>query len=104
MRLEGCELAAPERVQPALQRSQPLRAQRVDACARVVVERLRIDKAALAQDPQVAAHRGRADARRHRELSRSPWPLAQQVDYVSPSGIGERSKCLIEIIHRLVKD
>jgi hypothetical protein len=102
--LERVELTTPERVQPALERAQLLRTQRVDAGPRVDVQQLGIDEPALTQHPKVTAHGRRTGARRRGELAGTTGPLPQQVDHVPPRRICERRECLIEILHRLVND
>jgi hypothetical protein len=100
MRLERAELLGPERldlVQPGLQSNERLGPQAIHPQSRVVVDELGFDEAALAQDPQMAAHRRTAHADGGGELAGALGTTAEEVDDRAPRGVGERGKGDIDL-------
>src|SRR5690349_12812886 len=92
MRLERQKLPAPELLglfEPVLQSIHWLGRQPVDAHARVQPSMLFGNKTTCSERSQVAAHRGRADARKPCELSRRLRSLAQKLDHLAALRIGE---------------
>jgi len=93
------ELMGPHRFgffEPTRQAGQACRPQGIDAHARVEGGMRLLDKSALTQRPQMAAHRRRGQPQIPGQLARLPWPLAQQLDASSPMRIGQRRKGAVE--------
>jgi hypothetical protein len=105
--LEGVELLSPEclhLVEPCLQGDEGLGAQPVHAKAGVLVGPLPFDfdKTAAPEHPQVPAHGRTAHPRRSREFASPAGAMLEQLHYVAPGGIGQRSERCVKFIHHQI--
>jgi hypothetical protein len=90
--LEGIEAARPQlavRVEPGVDLPQRLGAQLVEAALGVLAD---ADETGLAQDAEVLGGAGLAQPEVLDELADRPWPVAEEVQDVPPSRLGEGSE------------
>ena len=102
--LEGVELLCPEclhLLKPRLQGDEGLGAQPVHAKAGILLSPLSFDfdEAAGPQHPQVPAHSGTTHSGRYCKFARPEGALLEQLHYMAPGGIGERSERCVKFIH-----
>ena len=105
--LEGVELLYPEclhLVEPRLQGDEGLGAQPVHAKAGVLFDPLPFDfdEAAGPEHSQVPAHGGTAHPGNCREFAGPAGTLLEQLHYVAPGGIGQRSERGVKFIRHWI--